>query len=125
MSDGERYRYYANGILLIHVFWTFLIIAGAVVMFISPFYAIGEIVIVTFTLLISLPFKAVCPLTLLEGRLRRKFDASYSNHNSYLVTYINKIFKTHFAVRTIGIIVAIFYVFIYASAAYLILHGRG
>jgi len=116
MQTNEKYRYYADGITALHFFWTFVIFAGAVLMFFWRTYAMVEIVVVSFTLLISLPFGAVCPLTLLEERLRRKLDSAYRNHGSYLAVYINKFFHTHFKVRSINISVGIIYFLIYAFA---------
>lgn len=80
----DHYNRYANGIVALHVAWTTVILAGAVTMFFWHPYAIAEIVVVSFTLLISLPF-GVCPLTLLEGKLRRKGgDPSYDSMFSFM-----------------------------------------
>lgn len=125
MSNEEKYRHLANVIVAIHIVWTFIILAGAILMFVSPVFAMAEIVVVSFTLLISLPFGAVCPLTMFEERLRRKLDPSYSNHNSYLATYINKMFKTQTTTRTVNITVGIVYALIYFFATYLLINWRG
>jgi hypothetical protein len=116
MTQAKRYKLYADSITAMHVFWSILIFAGAVAMFFWHPYALTEIVIVSFTLLISLPFGAVCPLTMMEEHLRRKIDPSFKNGGSYLAYYINKLLGADFSVGAVNIAVGIFYFFIYAAA---------
>jgi hypothetical protein len=122
-TNDTRYEYYADGITAIHFFWTFIVFAGAALMLVWHSYALTEIEVVSFTLLISLPFGAVCPLTLLEERLRRKYDPSYRNDGSYLKVYLNKIFSSHLTTREVNVAVGIFYTLIYATATFLMVKG--
>lgn len=119
----KQYKFYADVITGIHVLWTVVVFGGVVVMVIWHGYALAEIIVVSFTLLISLPFGAICPLTLAEERLRRKIDPSYNNGGSYLAYYVNKILRSNISVRTINTSVGIFYFFIYAAAAYFMIRG--
>lgn len=123
METARRYETYADIITGIHFFWTFVIFAGVALMFFWHPYAWGEIFVVSFTLLISLPFGAVCPLTLFEERLRQKRDPSYRNNGSYLVVYINKFFKTNFSVRAVNTTVGILYFLIYVAATLILVYG--
>lgn len=113
----KTYQRYADTITAIHVAWTIVIFGGVVLMFFWHSYALVEIIVVSFTLLISLPFGAVCPLTMLEEHLRRKIDPSFNNGGSYLAYYINRWFKSNISVRAINVTVGILYFFIYAAAA--------
>ena len=107
----------ANFITTLHIGWTLVIFVGAVAMAFGGKYAILEIVILNVTLLAAILWGNVCPLTLLEERLRQKHDPSYTNHGSYLKTYLSKIFRTDFTVKQINTTVAVCYTIIYAIAA--------
>ena len=101
----------ANAVTALHIFWTTILFGGAVFVFFAHWYAWWQIATIGFTLLIALPFGGVCPLTKLEDRLRKKVDPKYSNHGAYLMTYLNKVFGTHFSKQKVGIAIGIFYVF--------------
>ena len=119
----RRYERYADGIVAVHFVWTVVVFAGAVGMFFWHAYAPCEAIVVSVTLLASLPFGGLCPLTMLEERFRRKIDPSFRNGGSYMAFYINKLFKTRFRVRTVNIAIGVFYAVIYAMAAYIIVRG--
>jgi small-conductance mechanosensitive channel len=119
------HRVFANFITALHVGWTFIILLGALAMAFGPRYALLEVVILNVTLLAAILWGNVCPLTLLEERLRQKHDPTYTNHGSYLKTYINHIFKTKFTVKQVNATVAVCYTLIYALAAVVLLHGIG
>jgi hypothetical protein len=104
------YKTGANAILALHVLWTAILFCGAVFVIFAPWYAVYQIIAISFTLLISLPLGGVCPLTLVEERLRKKVDPSFTNDGSYLVTYLNKIFGAKFKKKSILKIVAILYI---------------
>jgi uncharacterized protein DUF2784 len=106
----QRYKFWADVVIAVHVVWTVIIFAGAVLVFFEPWYALFQIIVIGFTLLIALPFGGVCPLTLLEEWLRKKVDPHYTNHGAYLMTAINTIGKTHFSKRAVDTGIAIFYV---------------
>ena len=126
MGSTARFRKYANILVSIHFLWTLFLIGGAVAMFFYPLYAWMQIYVMSFTLLISLPFGTICPLTLLEEKLRRKIDPAYDNHGSYIATYFNKISGKNVSVRRINEISAGLYVIAYAAAiSILILYGYG
>ncbi len=114
MSREARYKLSADMIVALHVIWTFVLFGGAVFVLFAPWYAVVQIITISFTLLIALPFGNICPLTLLEERLRKKIDPSYTNNRSYLTTYINKIFGTDFRNRSVSIVVAVIYILSYA-----------
>jgi hypothetical protein len=120
MGSRTRHYVYANIITAIHVGWTFLIFGGAIFLLFNHTYAIPQIIVLSATLLVSIPFKNVCPLTLLEEKLRQKYDPAYTNRGSYMTTYLNKIFKTNFTVKRVNGTVAVLYVFVYAFAAWVL-----
>jgi|GEM_PF-6181780 len=110
MSKDKQYKLGANAVVVIHVAWTVLIFAGAIFVLFNPWYSPFQIGVIGFTLLLALPFGMVCPLTKLEERLRKKVDPSYTNHGSYLMTYMNKIFGTRFTKSSLAISVAVLYI---------------
>jgi len=112
----------ANIVTLFHFFWAFLLLGGAFLMFFAHWYVIFEIVMMTLTVIVNIPLKGHCPSTLLEERLRQKIDPSYSNQNSFLTTYLNKIFRTNFKVNTMNTFMVLFYIFSYFSAIWLIIY---
>ena len=116
MTDKFKYRAGANLIVLIHFFWTLLLMGGAIFMFFARWYALVQIILMSFTLLIALPFGRTCPLTLFEEWLRKKIDPAYTNNRSYMVTYINKIFGTQLKKRRVDIFNGCFYVTAYIAA---------
>jgi hypothetical protein len=123
---AKTYRRYADLILAAHFVWTLFLLAGAIAMFFYPPYAWIQIGAMTFTLLLALPFKATCPLTLLEEKFRQKSDPEYRNDGSYIATYFNKIFKTHIPVIRVNTTIAGLYILTYALAiSLLILRGYG
>jgi hypothetical protein len=124
MTSKTRHSVYANIVTAIHLGWTFVILGGAFAMAFGPRYALLEVVILNLTLLSALLFNNVCPLTRLEEHLRQRHDPHYTNHGSYLTTYINKIFKTRFTVKQVNATVAIIYTVIYALAAAVLVAGQ-
>lgn len=122
----QTYRRYADLIVAVHFIWTLFLIVGAIVMFFDPPYAWIQIGVMTFTLLLALPFGGICPLTLLEEKFRRKLYLDYRNEGSFIATYLNKILGTHFPTRNVNTIITGLYVLAYAFAtSILILHGYG
>ncbi|MDE2018901.1 MAG: DUF2784 family protein [Patescibacteria group bacterium] len=122
MPGKFKYQASANIIVLIHVFWTLLLFGGAVFMFFARWYAPFQIGLMSFTLLIAIPFGRTCPLTLFEEWLRKKINPDYTNNRSYMVTYINKIFGTKFSRKQIIIYNGCFYVAAYIAAALIWTH---
>jgi hypothetical protein len=122
----RQYKTSADIIVTIHFFWTFFLLIGAVAMLFYPPYAWIQLYAMSFTLLIAIPFGNICPLTLLEERLRRKFDRNYHNDGSYIATYFNKIFRTNVSTTLVNETAAGCYVIAYGLAiALLILQGYG
>ena len=119
----RRYEWYADGIVAVHMAWTALVFLGAAAMFFWHAYALYEIIVVSITLLASLPFGRLCPLTMLEEHFRRKIDPLFDNGGSYMAFYINKILNTRFRVRTVNIAIGVFYAAVYASAACILIWG--
>lgn len=119
----RRYEWYADGVVAVHMAWTVLVFIGAAAMFFWHAYALYEIIVVSVTLVASLPFGGLCPLTMLEERFRRKIDPSFDNGGSYMAFYINKMLKTRFRVRTVNIAIGVFYAAVYAAAAYILVRG--
>jgi len=122
----QTYQKYADTLVFLHVLWTLFLLCGAVTMFIYPLYAIIQIIAMTGTLLLAIPFGNTCPLTLLEEKWRKKIDPAYHNDGSYIAAYFNKIFKKKVSVEHVNRTVAGLYVLAYAFAAtILILHFNG
>jgi len=114
----------ANLLALIHFCWTCLLIGGALGMLFYPAYAPIQIIIMSFTLLIAIPFGKTCPLTLFEEKLRQKIDRSYRNGGSFIATYINKLLKTDIEPRRVHTTTAGLYVLAYSIAISLLILGR-
>lgn len=117
---------YADLIVIVHFLWTLFLLGGAIAMFIYPSYAITQIVVMTCTLLLAIPFHNTCPLTLLEEKLRRNYDPTYHNDGSYLATHLNTLFRKNIPVRRVNETITGLYVIVYALATViLILRGYG
>ncbi len=116
------YRLLADGVAGFHIFWTLLVFGGAIAMIAVPSYAFMEIVVLSITLLASLPLRFTCPVTLLERSLRRKLDPMYDNQGSFMVTYINKIAGTHFRRRTMDAAIGAIYILIYAYGVLMLVY---
>jgi Protein of Unknown function (DUF2784) len=123
MAKMKRYQWYADGIVAVHFAWTVVVFGGAALMFFWPPYALPEIIVVSITLLVSLPFGGLCPLTMMEEYFRRRIDPSFRNDGSYMTYYINKLMGTRFRVRTVNKSIGIFYTLVYGAAVFL-LAGR-
>src|SRR6185437_10181178 len=93
----KRYKLYADAIVGVHALWTLIVFGGILLMLFWHAYARWEIVVVTFTLLLSLPFGTICPLTKMEERFRRKFDPSFHNDGSFVAHYGNRLLGTRFS----------------------------
>ncbi len=83
-----------------------------------PNYAIYQVVIMTLTVLVNIPLSDRCPLTLLEEKIRQRVDPGYTNNNSFMTTYINKILGTSFKVHNVNTAIMIFYTITYLIAAW-------
>ncbi len=116
------YRLLADGVAGFHIFWTLLVFGGAIAMIAFPSYAFMEILILSVTLLASLPLRFTCPVTLLEGLLRKKIDPSYDNQGSFMVTYINRITGMHITRRTMDTAIGAIYVLIYAYGVLMLIY---
>lgn len=121
MEDKAHYQIYANIVTLIHFLWTFLVFGGVFYLVLHHSYAVIQIIVLTTTLLVSVPFRNICPLTLLEEKLRQKLNPAYKNQGSFMTTYINKIFKTNFSVKEINITIAVLYILSYSFAAFVLI----
>jgi hypothetical protein len=122
MEDVKFYQSYADILVVIHALWSALVFGGMIIMFFYPSYALAEIIIVSITLLSSLPFGGTCPLTLLELKLRARTDPTYSNEGGFIVTYVNKIFGAHISPLQGKVVIGTLYVFAYAAATLLLIY---
>jgi hypothetical protein len=118
MSREMRYKLSANVIVALHIIWTIILFGGAVFVIFEPWYAIFQMIAISLTLLIALPFGRVCPLTALEEWLRKKINPDYTNNGSYLATYINKAFGTNLKTKSVAVVIAILYVASYAISIF-------
>jgi len=109
--------------MVFHFLWTFLVFGGAFYMLFVPSYSLIQIVVLSITLLVALPFKGLCPVTGLENHLRKKIDPAYDNHGSFMTTYINKIFGTNVRRREVDIAIAAMYVLCYSYAILALVRG--
>jgi hypothetical protein len=128
LQHGQRrlYEKLIKILLVIHVSWTLLLVVGAIAMFFDTAYAATEIYLMSFTLLITLPFNRRCPLTLLEEWLQEKLDPNYKKMNLFIGRYFNRVFKTHLSTLKIRRTTAALYVLAFAFAiAIIILRGYG
>jgi hypothetical protein len=112
----RQYRICADITITIHFLWAFFLWGGFVVMLVYPSYSIIQIIAMSVSLLIAIPFHGDCPLTLLEKKLRTKFDPTYDNQNSCIATYLNLIFNTRFPARRVNLIITILYFLAYFIA---------
>ncbi|HEY0220690.1 MAG TPA: DUF2784 family protein, partial [Candidatus Paceibacterota bacterium] len=103
--------------------WSFLVFGGAIYMLFHHEYAIYQVVIMTLTVLVNIPLSDRCPLTLLEEKVRQKVDPAYTNNNSFLTTYLNKILSTNFKTHSVNSGIMIFYTITYATAAWFLKFG--
>jgi len=118
--SATAYKFWANVITVFHFFWTFLVFGGAVYVIFDHAYAWKHIMVLSITLISNIPFKAVCPLTLIEESLRRKIDPAYTSQGSFTTTYTNKIFGTNFSTREINTGIAILYILSYSYSFYIL-----
>jgi hypothetical protein len=121
----RTYKFYANLVVGVHFGWTLLLIGGAIAMFFSPWFAIAEMMILAFTLLIALPFGRTCPLTLFEEKLRKKIDPSYRNDGSYITVYLNKFLKTRFTPSRVSRVIGGLYTITVALALAILIVANG
>lgn len=116
------YRSLADSVVAFHILWTLLVFGGAIAMIVYPPYAFMEILILSITLLASLPLRFTCPITLLEAKLRRKLDPSYNNEGSFMATYLNRIAGTKISRRTMDAAIGVIYVFVYAYGVFMLIY---
>lgn len=109
-------------IVLIHLAWTLLMFGGTFLMLFWQEYALYHIYILSFTLLISIPFRGTCPLTTLEETLRKKIDPLFSHHGSFITTYINRFLGTHHNPNTTNKLLGVFYIISYLIAITLLIY---
>ncbi len=122
----KGYNTFADILVSIHFLWSLLLLGGIIVTLLFPAYAIVQIVVMSFTLLIAIPFGNTCPLTLLEEKLRRKADPSYHPSGSFVARYLNRIFHAHLNHRRVDEILAGMYILAFAIAiSVMILRGYG
>lgn len=112
----------ADGVVAFHVLWTLLVFGGAVAMIVFPSYAFMEILVLSVTLLASLPLRFTCPVTLVEAKLRRRLDPSYDNQGSFMVTYVNKLAGTRFSRRTMDTLIGILYMLVYIYGVLMLIY---
>ncbi len=116
------YRRLVDGVVAFHILWTLLVFGGAIAMIVYPPYAFMEILILSVTLLASLPLRFTCPITLLEAKLRRKIDPSYDNQGSFMATYINKITGMKISRRAMDTAIGIVYLFVYTYGVLMLIY---
>lgn len=117
------YRVLADAIVTLHIAWTAFVFGGAILMVIFPSYAFMEIFVLTVTLFSNLPFRFACPLTILERDLRRRVNPSYDNQNSFMATYVNRIFGTHVTRRKADTVIGVLFFFFYAYAVLMLIYA--
>jgi hypothetical protein len=121
-----KYKTFADILASIHFLWSLLLLASIIATILFPAYAIVQIAIMSFTLLIALPFHNTCPLTLLEEKLRKKVDPDYRTSGSFVARYLNKILKINLNHRHVDETLAGLYILAFAIAiSVMILRGYG
>ena len=116
-QKGKRkYARLANAVTLVHVVWTIWLFVGIFAVLVYPPYAPVQLVVLTITVLINLPFGNNCPLTIIEEKLRREYNPNYDNHHSFATTYLNKLLGTHFETFWVNTVIVLFYIFSYATS---------
>lgn len=122
----RTYKSAADFLASIHFLWSLILLGGIIATILFPAYAIVQIIIMSFTLLIALPFGNTCPLTLLEEKLRAKADPSYHPSGTFVARYLNRIFEAHLNHRSVDEILAGMYILAFAIAiSIMILRGYG
>jgi Protein of Unknown function (DUF2784) len=124
--SAKEYKTFADILVSIHFLWSLFLLGGIIVTILFPAYAIVQIIVMSFTLLIALPFHNTCPLTLLEEKWRRKADPSYRASGSFVARYLNKVLKANLNHHAVDETLAGMYVLAYAIAiSIMILRGYG
>lgn len=116
-----RHLVYATIIAAIHIAWTLLMFVGAVAVLIVPSYAPSHVGVLTVTLLISIPFRNACILTVIEERLRQKTDPAFSHNGSFITTHINRMLGARFNPWTVNRFLAVFYIASYLISFFIIM----
>lgn len=86
------YKVLADLLLMIHLGWIVILLGGTFYIFFNNSYVKYHLIIISGTLFFNL-FLGGCPLTWWEERYKRLWDPrTYYHPNSFLVTYIHKVF---------------------------------
>lgn len=109
-------RFLANAVTGFHFIWLFLVMGGMAALFFFPKYALIQIIVMSVTILVNLPFRNICPLTLIEEQFRQKIEPGYVNNNSFATTYFNKIFGTQVRKKTVNTVIVVVYILAYGLA---------
>ncbi len=119
---SHKNKFWSNLVTGIHVAVAILVFGGTIFMIFFPQYSLIHVCVITIVLTTNIPFSGNCPLTVLEEKLRRKIDPDYRNNNSFMTTYLNKIFKTKLKKEDVHSYIGMFFALSYAIAAINLTH---
>lgn len=115
-----RYKFLANIFFALHIFWIVLLLGGIGFMSYHRWYIVYHLIIVSGTLLANL-FLGGCPFTWWEDKYRKLYDPNiYYDRNSFIVTYVHKIFGWKVLPVQVDYVLIVIKVFSYAASVLLL-----
>jgi len=122
LTSFALYRVAPEILTLMHILWIVLLLGGVFyAFFFYRRFAIAHMYLMGGGLII-LAIMRICPLTVLEENLRRKYNPDFTYNNSFMTLHLNKIFKRNWTNRQINIMTAIVYIALYAADALILIY---
>ncbi|MBI4160335.1 MAG: DUF2784 family protein [Candidatus Yanofskybacteria bacterium] len=114
------YKVLADFLLALHLIWIGVLLGGTIYIFFNKSYITTHIIIVSGTLLFNL-FLGGCPLTWWEEKVRKVWDPrSYYHPNSFLVTYVHRVWKKEITPQQVNWVLVAIKVFSYMASVLLL-----
>ncbi len=98
----KKYKLIADLCFWIHLFWAFLLVAGIPLAIIFPAYRLINAIIFALTIACQRLWGG-CPLTILEGALRKKIDSRQGPYDSFISSLVAKWLGIKITRRQVGI----------------------
>lgn len=114
----------ADVLLVIHLAWIAILLGGTFYIFFNNGYIKYHLIIVSGTLLFNL-FLGGCPLTWWEEKYRKMWDPrTYYHTNSFLVTYVHKIWSKDITPQQVNWTLTGIKIFSYTASVLLLIHSK-
>lgn len=112
----------ADIIAFIHLVWAIFFWGGTIAVIFNHAYAPIQAWVLVIAFIAKIPLNNNCILTIIEEKMRRVHDPQWKGNGSFVATYINKLFGTHWTAKKAKTLFLVFYILSCILTVYALLH---